>query len=147
MASLRAIRIAAADSSMCVPFDLAVLTADERHIRRKVITLVHGDEVLFDLPLAQRLPDRARVFVEDGRNFEVIAAEEELLEVTARSQQHLTQLAWHIGNRHLEAQIEAQRILIRRDHVIANMLLGLGASTTEIHEAFFPEHGAYAHGH
>jgi urease accessory protein len=55
--------------------------------------------------------------------------------------------AWHIGNRHLEAQIEATRILIRRDHVIAKMLEQLGAQVTDVRETFTPEHGAYAHGH
>ena len=40
---------------------------------------------------------------------------------------HLAELAWHIGNRHLAAAIEAERILILRDHVIRAMLEGLGA--------------------
>lgn len=135
------------DDTMAAPFDLAVLNADERYIRRKVITLIHGDEVLFDLPFARRLQHRERVFVEDGRNFEVFAAEEELLEIVGSSPQHISQLAWHIGNRHLDAQIEEARIVIRRDHVIAAMLKGMGATVTEITEEFTPEHGAYGHGH
>jgi urease accessory protein len=72
---------------------------------------------------------------------------EDLLEVRGRDSAHLTQLAWHIGNRHLEAQIEAKRILIRPDHVIAQMLVGQGAVVSKTREVFSPEHGAYAHGH
>lgn len=147
MAQLRAIRILPADAVTQAAFDLVVLTADERYLRRKLVTLQHGDEVMFDLPLATRIRDRDRVVVDDGRNFEVIAADEELLEVTATSPNHLTRLAWHIGNRHLEAQIEATRILIRRDDVISSMLQGLGATVQHVREPFSPEHGAYSHGH
>jgi len=45
--------------------------------------------------------------------------------VTAQGPEQLARLAWHIGNRHLQAQIERARILIREDHVIAHMLVGL----------------------
>ncbi len=57
---------------------------------------------------------------------------------------HLAELAWHIGNRHLAAAIEADRILILRDHVIKAMLEGLGATVTDIVEPFTPVRGAYS---
>ena len=119
----------------------------QRHLRRKLITLQHGDEVLVDLREAVKFEDRDCLILEDGRLVQIIASDEELLEMTARDATHLTHLAWHIGNRHLEAQIEATRILIRRDHVIAKMLEQLGAKVIEVRETFTPEHGAYAHGH
>ena len=87
-----------------------------------------------------------RLVLEDGRHVEVIAAEEALLEVRARDGEALMALAWHIGNRHLPAQIEWERILIEHDHVIKDMLLGLGASVKEVSEPFQPVRGAY-HGH
>jgi urease accessory protein len=144
---LRATAILRAGTAKATPFDLVVMTAGERHLRRKLITLQHGDEVLVDLPQTVKLADRDCLVLEDGRLAEIIAADEELLEVTARDAVHLVQLAWHIGNRHLEAQIEAQRILIRPDHVIAKMLQQLGASVSGIREPFSPEHGAYSHSH
>ena len=52
-----------------------------------------------------------------------------------------------IGNRHLEAQIEADRIVIRRDHVISAMLIGLDASVKNIEDIFQPVAGAYGHHH
>jgi urease accessory protein len=68
--------------------------------------------------------------------------------VRGRDRGHLVKLAWHIGNRHLPAQIEETRILIRRDGVIARMLEGLGATVRPVTEPFAPEHGAYhAHDH
>ncbi len=128
------------------PFDIVVLDADARHIRRKRITLQHGDEVLVDFEKPAKLEHGDLLVLDDGRVAEVIAAEEALMEVRARDQGHLVTLAWHIGNRHLPAQIEAQRILLRRDRVIREMLERLGASVTEVDEPFHPEHGAY-HSH
>ncbi len=137
-------------------FAQIVLAHDERHLRRRVLTLVQGDRVLVDLAQATALSDGDRLVLEDGRHVEVIAAEEALLEVRADDPRQLSVLAWHIGNRHLPAQIEADRILIGRDHVIADMLAGLGAGVREVMEPFTPERGAYsghahaashAHGH
>ncbi len=123
------------------------MDSSERHLRRKLITLQHGDEVLVDLEKPIKFADRDCLILEDGRLVQIIASDEELLEVTARDPAHLIQLAWHIGNRHLEAQIEENRILIRQDHVIAKMLEQLGAQVTPVRETFTPEHGAYSHGH
>ena len=71
------------------------------------------------------------------------AAPEPLLEITAPD---LTRIAWHVGNRHTPCQIEAGRLLIQPDHVIADMLARLGAVTREVLEPFTPEGGAYGHG-
>lgn len=144
---LRATSILRAGTEKTTPLDLVVMTAEERHLRRKLITLQHGDKVLVDLPQTVKLADRDCLVLEDGRLAEIIAADEDLLEVTARDTVHLVQLAWHIGNRHLEAQIEEQRILIRPDHVIAKMLQQLGAKVSAVREPFSPEHGAYSHAH
>ena len=133
-----------------VPFDIAVLPHDERHLRRRAIGLQHGDRILVDLPKPVVLDNGDRLVLEDGRHVEIIAAEEEVYDIRARDPVHLAELAWHIGNRHLAAAIEAGRILILRDHVIKDMLEGLGAIVTEIVEPFQPVRGAYSghdHGH
>ena len=91
-----------------------------------------------------------RLLLEDSRAVEIRAAEEEVYSIKARSQLHLAELCWHIGNRHLAAQIEPERIVILRDHVIRDMLQGLGAEVSETVEQFRPVRGAYAghsHGH
>ena len=75
------------------------------------------------------------------------AAPEALVEVTADQPGLLVRLAWHLGNRHLPARVEAARILIREDHVIADMLRGLGARLRHVNEPFTPERGAYDGGH
>jgi len=128
------------------PFDIVVLDADARHIRRKRITLAQGEDILVDFEKPVRLEQGDRLVLEDGRVAKVVAAEEELMEVTARDQRHLVELAWHIGNRHLPAEIGPDRILLRRDRVIRAMLEQLGATVREVTEPFTPEHGAY-HSH
>jgi urease accessory protein len=144
--TLRATSFVRANFLMETPWGIIVLESSERHLRRRLITLQYGDEVLVDLDKATRFDDRDCLVLEDGRLVQIMAADEDLLEVTARDAMHLLQLAWHIGNRHLKAQIETNRILIRRDHVIAHMLQHQGASVQEVREPFSPENGAY-HGH
>lgn len=131
-----------------VPFDLVVLAQDERHLRRRVLTLQHGDKLFVDLAETTMLGDRDVLVLDDGRHVEIVAADEELLEIRARDAVHLAELAWHIGNRHLPAQVEADRILILRDHVIRAMLEGLGATVADVTEHFSPLSGAYSgHSH
>jgi urease accessory protein len=144
--TLRATSFRRAESLGDEPFDIVVLDADQRHIRRKRITLAGGEDILVDFEKPVRLEQGDRLVLEDGRVAQVVAAEEELMEVTARDPRHLVELAWHIGNRHLPAQIAQDRILLRRDRVIRAMLEQLGASLRDVTEPFAPEHGAY-HSH
>ena len=125
------------------PFDIVVLNAEERHIRRKRITLQHGEEVIVDFEKPVHLEEGDRLVLDDGRMAQVVAAPEELMEVRARDIRHLVELAWHIGNRHLPAEVREDRLLLRRDRVIRAMLDNLGAIVTDVTEPFAPEHGAY----
>jgi urease accessory protein len=127
--------------------DSVTLTHDERHLRRKLLHMAHDDVVMLDLKEPVVLEHGDLLELEHGAgHVEVIAAEEPLLEIRARNTIHQLELAWHLGNRHLAAQIEEKRILIERDHVIKAMLEGLGATVTDVIETFSPVHGAY-HGH
>ena len=132
------------------PIDVVVLAHDQRHVRRKLLHMRHDDVVMLDLKEPVQLAHGDLLLTESGETIEVIAAEEALYEVTPKNRLHLVELAWHLGNRHLPAQIEEARILILRDHVIRDMLIGLGASVREISEPFHPLRGAYhgsGHGH
>lgn len=133
------------------PIDVVVLTHDQRHVRRKLLHMQHDDVVMLDLKEAVQLAHGDRLLLDNGECVEIIAAEEELYEITPRDPVHLVELAWHLGNRHLPAQIEEKRILILRDHVILDMLVRLGASVREVSEPFQPLRGAYHgsgdHGH
>ena len=124
------------------PFAQLVLTSDQRRLRRKVIS-IKGEEVMVDFADAVTLEHFGGLLLEDGRVVEIVAAPEPLLEITGRGGEHLAQIAWHIGNRHMAAQIEKKRILVPRDHVAKAMLTGLGAEVREITEPFLPMNGAY----
>ena len=141
--TVRAMAALPANHGKGKPFDTLTLTSDQRRIRRKVIALPKGESVMVDFPEPVSLEHFGGLLLEDGRVVEVIAAPEALLEVTGRSTEHLAQLAWHIGNRHMSAQIEKKRILVPRDHGARTRLTGLGAQVREVSEPFSPERGAY----
>ncbi len=128
-----------------LPADRVTLAYDERCRRRIAMRGDGGLAFLLDLPSATTLGDGDALVLEDGRFVEIKAKREDLLEIRGRDRQHLMTLAWHLGNRHLAAQIEAERILIRYDHVIADMLEHQGARLSQVREPFNPEGGAYAH--
>ncbi|MEO1266101.1 MAG: urease accessory protein UreE [Pseudomonadota bacterium] len=123
------------------------LSHGERHLRRKVIALGDGTDILIDLPDARQLCHGDQLIIEDGRAVAIAAADEPLMEVTTSGHPSLAVLAWQIGNRHLAAEIRADRILLERDHVIREMLTGLGATVSDVDAPFHPEAGAYARGH
>ena len=130
------------------PADMVVLDYDGRHRRRIVLTGLSGAHYLLDLAEAMHLRDGDGLELAGGGMVQVVAKAEPLLEVRAESAEALVRLAWHLGNRHLAAQVFADRILIRRDHVIAHMLEHQGATVREVEAIFDPEGGAYHdHGH
>ena len=126
--------------------DVVVLDYDTRLIRRKRLETVQGLGFLVDLPQVTNLDDHWGFELPDGTCVQVMPAEEPLVEITTTETAGLPRLAWHIGNRHTPCQIEAGRLLIRRDHVIEAMLAQLGATLRPVEEPFTPQGGAYGHG-
>jgi urease accessory protein len=130
--------------------DRVVLDADERYRRRIVLTGEGGLRFLLDFAEATPLRDGDGLLLDDGRTVAVVAKPELLVEVAAgagNGAADLTRLAWHLGNRHTEVEIIGDRLRIRRDHVLEEMLAGLGAMLTPVEAPFEPERGAYQHGH
>lgn len=125
--------------------DRVVLDFDARHRRRAVLDCVSGRSVLLDLVSATRLRGGDGLEVADGV-VEVQAADEPLLELRATSPDTCVRLAWHLGNRHVPAQLGVDRIRIRADHVLAELARRLGASVIELSAPFDPEPGAYDSG-
>ncbi|KQX40039.1 urease accessory protein UreE [Devosia sp. Root436] len=143
---LRVVSLLPSGHDRGLPFDTVTLEHTERRLRRKLLLLAHGEEVMVDFPQTVTLDHGSALELEDGRVAGIIAADELLYDVRGRDAAHLVRLAWHIGNRHTAAQLEESRILIKRDHVLKTMLEGLGATVTNVTEPFFAEHGAY-HSH
>ena len=124
--------------------DSITLDAHERHRRRVVLTGERGTKFLLDLPKATALHDGDGLVLDDGAMVRIVGRPEPLIEIAAADAHDLARLAWHIGNRHIDVQIVGDRLRIRRDHVIEDMLRGLGAILSPIEAPFDPEHGAYA---
>lgn len=122
--------------------DRLVLDYEGRFVRRKRLETALGAAVLVDLPDTRSLAAGDALETWDGRLIEIVAATEPLLRVRG----DLARLAWHIGNRHTPCQIGGDHLLIRADHVLADMLAKLGAVVEPIMGPFTPEGGAYGHG-
>jgi urease accessory protein len=127
--------------------DCVALDAQDRHRRRIVLTGERGTIFMLDLPRATALRDGDGLLLDDGAMVRVAGNPEPLVEIAAANGHELARLAWHIGNRHVDVQIVGDRLRIRRDHVIEDMLRGLGAVLVPVEAPFDPEPGAYDHLH
>jgi len=143
---LRATEILRAGLWNARPADVVRLDYDHRTRRRIALTGAEGLSFLLDLAKTPVLTAGDGLKLEDGRIVAVDAAPERLLEIACRNEQALARIAWHLGNRHLAAEIGERVIHIRDDHVIADMVRGLGAEVRGIERPFNPEGGAYGHG-
>jgi urease accessory protein len=127
--------------------DRVLIDYDNRHRRRILLRTEADTELLLDLAQAARLRDGDGLALEGGGVVRVCARPEKLLEIHAHEEGELVRIAWHLGNRHLPVQLLDDRIRIRADHVIQEMVEGLGGHVEEIEAPFDPEAGAYAGGH
>jgi urease accessory protein len=144
---IRATRVIPAGEWSGDAADCVTLDHDQRHRRRMAMTAVGGLAFLLDLGEAVPLRHGDGLLLEDGRIVEVAAAPEALAEIVAADASELIRIAWHLGNRHLPCQLLGDRIRVRRDHVIEEMVSRLGATVTVIEAPFDPESGAYSGGH
>ena len=137
--------VAARDFNGRAPFDTIILPHDGRY-RRRITMRTEGDLVfLLDLPQAVHLKHGDGLLLDDGRIIGIEAAGEPVAEITADDAHHLSRIAWHIGNRHVPAEILPDRIRILPDHTIEDMVRGLGGRIAQVEARFEPEGGAYAH--
>jgi len=127
--------------------DVITLDHADRYRRRIVLNADGGTVFLLDLGKAEVLEDGDAIRLETGWLVEVRAAPERLLEITAGDPLELLNLAWHIGNRHVPAEIARDAIYIGYDHVLIDMLRGLGAHVNIVERPFRPVRGAYHYDH
>jgi urease accessory protein len=124
-----------------------VLTFDFRCKSRLRTALSSGEEVGLFLERGTILRGGDKLRADDGRIVEVVAAIEGLIEARCKTARELARAAYHLGNRHVAVEVGDHWLRLQSDHVLRDMLLGLGAQVTEIAAPFEPEAGAYAHGH
>lgn len=128
--------------------DSVTLDHEGRNRRRIALKAAAGTEFLLDLDRPVVLNDGDALKLEDGRLIGIVAAPQRLLEVKAENPLRLLRVVWHVGNRHTPAEITADALYIEDDHVLAEMVRGLGCTASLVIRPFQPEQGAYAgHGH
>lgn len=129
--------------------DTVILDYAQRSAQKITVTGVKGGSFAIDLAEPARLRTDDALVLDDGSLVEVVAAPEPLIEARAADLAQLARLAWHLGDRHVPAQLFANRIRVRHEPAIEALLTSLGAKVTRIEAPFEPEGGAYesTHGH
>jgi len=86
---------------------------------------------------------------EDGSLVKVVATPQAVLVVRPCAEHgspfDLVRAAYHLGNRHVQLELQADRLQLEPDHVLAEMLRQMHLTVTEEQAPFEPEAGAYAH--
>jgi urease accessory protein len=129
-------RVGAVQAQLKLPFDL-------RQKSRLRTTLVDGEDAWLLLPRGEILRGGDKLLANDGRVVEVVSESEEVLHIECANATALARAAYHLGNRHVPVQVGDGFLRIAADHVLAEMLKGLGATLTAMRVPFEPEAGAY----
>jgi urease accessory protein len=127
--------------------DSAHLTFEERSKSRLLLRLDSGLEAALMVERGRLLRGGDRVLTVDGREVDIVAADEALLEARSGDPVALAKAAYHLGNRHVAVQVMADRLRFLDDHVLGEMVRGLGLDVAAVRAAFEPEGGAYGHHH
>jgi urease accessory protein len=111
----------------------AVLDFDARCKSRLLLRLDNGEQAALIVERGRLLRNGERVRIEDGREVEIVAAAESLLEA--------------VGRDPLMVAKAPDRLRFPADHVLAEMVTRLGLTVTALVAPFEPEGGAYGHHH
>lgn len=82
----------------------------------------------------------------NGELVRVIAAPESVCDVFVEDKLLFARLAYHLGNRHVPLQLVGHTLRFQQDHVLEQMVEGLGGQAQHVCQPFHPESGAY-HSH
>lgn len=130
----------ATDVDLELPFNM-------RQKSRLRTRLADGEEVGLFLERGTILRGGDCLLANDGRIVRVVAAAEAVMRVRAKDALTLLRATYHLGNRHVPLEIGIEWLRLESDSVLAEMLIGLGATVVEETAPFEPEAGAYAGGH
>ena len=122
------------------------LSSDERRILRGKRLTDCDQEIILQLPRDGKLND-GDILSTNQSNFyvEIIAKTENLIEISSSSEIEIIKAAYHLGNRHVEVEIEKEILLTKSDYIIENMLKNFNVDIVNTKKKFFPETGAHRH--
>ena len=122
------------------------LSSDERRILRGKRLTDCDQEIILQLPREGKLND-GDILLTNKSNFyvEIIAKTEILIEISSKSKIELIKTAYHLGNRHVDVEIEGDILLTKSDYIIENMLKNFNVDIVNVQKKFFPERGAHSH--
>ncbi len=122
------------------------LSSDERSILRGKRLTDCDQEIILQLPRKEKLKDGDILSTNKKSIYiEIIAKLENLIEISSNSTLELIKTAYHLGNRHVEVEIEEDILLTKSDYVIENMLKNFNVNIVNIKKKFIPERGAHSH--
>jgi len=122
------------------------LSSDERRILRGKRLSDCDQEIILQLPRNGKLNDGDILSTNEANYYvEIIAKTEHLIEISSNSKIELIKTAYHLGNRHVEVEIEEDILLTKCDYVNENMLKYFNVDIVNTQKKFFPERGAHSH--
>jgi urease accessory protein len=123
------------------------LDFDARCKSRLLLRLENGEQAALMVARGRVLRGGDVVRLADGRDAEIVAADEPLFEASSADPVLLAKAAYHLGNRHVALQLMPGRLRFVADHVLEALVRGLGLTVAPLVAAFEPEGGAYGHHH
>ncbi|WP_159650639.1 urease accessory protein UreE [Vibrio atypicus] len=128
------------------------LTMNERTKSRLKVTLSDGQTAGLFLPRGSVLKEGDWVKADSGEVAVIKAAEEMVSTVFSDDLLLLAKACYHLGNRHVPLQVEQGWCRYLHDHVLDDMVKGLGLGVRVERATYQPEPGAYGgssagHGH
>lgn len=119
------------------------LPIDSRIKSRLKVTLDDGREAGLFLPRGKILRNGDVLRSEQDVLVKILAADEDVSTVYCSDPHLVARVCYHLGNRHVPLQIEPSWVRYQHDHVLDEMVAGLGVEVTSEMAPFEPEAGAY----
>ena len=121
-----------------------ILSSDQRRVFRGKRKSNCNKEIYLQLPRKGQLND-GDILLTNHKNLfvQIIAQKENLIEITAKTNLELIKVAYHLGNRHREIEINKNVLLTKNDYLIEALLKNFEVKFNKITKKFFPEIGAF----
>ena len=123
---------------------MLVLAFEDRQKARLKTRLSDGREVGLFLPRGLTLRGGDLLKAEDGKVIKIEAAREPVSRVCCDDARELARISYHLGNRHVAVEVGNNCVSYLQDHVLDEMVSGMGFKVAHLLSPFEPEAGAYA---